>query len=31
MGKNKPPLGGVYKDVKVEDAEGRQFFTQSEA
>ncbi|KAF2574805.1 hypothetical protein F2Q70_00004041 [Brassica cretica] len=28
-GKRKPPLGGAYKDVEVEDAEGRKISTQS--
>ena len=26
-GKSKPPLGGLYKDVEVEDAEGHNFST----
>ena len=28
-GNSKPPLGVVYKDVEAEDAEGRNFSTQS--
>ena len=28
-GNSKPPLQGVYKDVEAEDAEGRNFSTQS--
>ena len=26
-GKSKPPLGGVYKDVEVEEARGRFFYS----
>ena len=26
-GKSKPPLGGVYKDVKVEEARGQYFYS----